>query len=79
MRPCGEGVLVEQGVHTAERLIWSPFIWLGWARLVRATVLVVLMGCCPIMGLFALLCHRQLDTGIAYSDTSCGRVLPPRC
>lgn len=38
-----------------------------------------LTGCCPIMGLFALLCHWLLGTGIAYGDTSRGRVLPPRC
>lgn len=34
---------------------------------------------CPIIGLFALLCHRLLDTGIAYGDMSRGRVLPLRC
>lgn len=83
-----------QGVHTAEQLIWSlssvckgdvllqwhVSLWLSSAQLVCATVLVVPTRCCPIMGLFALLCHRQLDTGITYSDTSrAAEWAPPSC
>lgn len=67
---------------TTERVIATRCS--GSAQLVRAAALAggpagQLTGCHPVFGLFALLCHRLFDTGIAYSDTSRGWLLSPRC